>query len=387
MTSRDVRFEDRERGRQVTQAGLPIDLGRSAGLDGREPVQRLQRKGVLDRVGEPGAERFGSGVGAHRRDHVGLRAPGVGQFGFKDPAAAARDGEGRHLDQAPPPAPGQQQCADGPGSEAKGGEGGVLGVGLDLTRKRRVGSIATDRFGGGGDCRDCLDRAALVLDLVQPVHPQVDGRPAAAAQFLVPPGGVADDVVRGPVGMAHHPGQDHAHRADSPGFDGPVAGAAVGLEAGHLGRRQHHRGAVGGLDHPAAGSHGDGQRLLDEDVLAGLRQRHADFVMGIQRREHDRGVDVLVGDHLPVVVVDGGRVRLEFAHVVVAGREAVRRRVGDRFPGRDAVFRGPEHQCVLDIPRAEGGDREIGEPAVLQQLPPAQVGVQDTSAADDGDAQ
>ena len=73
-------------------------------------------------------------------------------------------------------------------------------------------------------------------------------------------------------------------------------------------------------------------------MFAGLRQRRADLVMRVQRREHDRRVDVLVGDHLPVVVVDGGRFGLQFAHVVVAGGEAVGRRVGDRFSRRDAVF-------------------------------------------------
>ncbi len=106
--------------------------------------------------------------------------------------------------------------------------------------------------------------------------------------------------------MSDHAGHEHAEIADPAAADRPVARAALWQKPSDLGRGQHGSGAIGGVDQDPTGRDRDGERFLHEHMLAGRQKGQTNFVVRVQGREHDGGVDLIVGRHLPKVVGHAG---------------------------------------------------------------------------------
>ncbi len=106
----------------------------------------------------------------------------------------------------------------------------------------------------------------------------------------------------------HAAGRDEVDLAEFPGLD-QIADhhdrrAVQEGVAGH----QHDAGPIREVDQIEALGGGRGQRLLDEDVLAGLQCGRGQVVMRGHGRGDHHGVDAVIGDHLREVLrrADGG---------------------------------------------------------------------------------
>ncbi len=142
------------------------------------------------------------------------------------------------------------------------------------------------------------------------------------------------------------------------------------------------------IDQQAGGGHRDRQRLLHEQVEAGFEGGGADLMMHGEGGEIVDGVDRAGRDHIAVVGKDGDLgVGLELVDVDM--------RRGQRVAGlgrQHGCARGralapfAEHERVVTVAGAEGGDAKVVAAGLAQEPVALQMGVEDAAAADDTDA-
>ncbi len=139
------------------------------------------------------------------------------------------------------------------------------------------------------------------------------------------------------------------------------------------------------VDQPPPRAHRDRQRLLRQQVLAGIQGCLAHLVVQREGREVVDRIDLAVGDQLAVIGIDRRLdIVLKIAQVGVRrGQRVARGRVEHRRAWRRALAAAPEHQRILFLTGAQRGDAEIIDPALAQSLVPLQMRVQDAAAADD----
>ena len=210
--------------------------------------------------------------------------------------------------------------------------------------------------------------------------------PPPASSLRWRQGGAGHDLVRRPV-VADLAGEPELRLADQPLLHHPVERpGCLRRSAGSRRRRRPGRAASASstIAWPARTEIANGFSM--RTCLPAARRVERDLVVEPDRRQDEHGIDLVVGQHPPPVVVEVRQgVGIEVADVDVRRGERIARVAGDRRPwGRP--FAGPaESGRVLDPSRAEGRDPD----SVVARLPatPAapQVGRQDPGAADDAE--
>ena len=217
----------------------------------------------------------------------------------------------------------------------------ILGIGHDLVgqhralpgiggmRCQRALAAAPHRLGDQAGAIHGGDVAEVVADDVGIVHADIEAD--AAMGTGVAPGRDHDAVV-----PAHGDLRHQVHVAEQAGLE-HGAGQPVGRVAAEIFRGGQQRAAVrGGVDHGAAGAHGQAERLLAQHRFARREHRQHHGEMRGDVGGHVEGSDAGVGDGIIQTNVDGRPAAQQALGGIGRTRGALRAGVADR----DEVDRG-----------------------------------------------
>ena len=217
-----------------------------------------------------------AGEGAGLARHLDLAAEAVG-VGADQRAVVAVELEGRVGVLPDIEAGGQHEV------RAAGKRQVADDVGGHRHRDLLAGALAqrhgAHRVGGVGDAAHLGDRPQVVHQVAEVVDAHVKQRARAR---LVEKGRVGVPVVGAVV---HEEGGAVAHRADHAGIELRPHRLRTRTQQRVRGAAQAQLFLLGQRDHFLALRKGGGQRLLGEEVLAGLQGAQAEFVVGLRRRQ------------------------------------------------------------------------------------------------------